>query len=64
MGLPAGESSWERGTLQPLSIDEKMLKAAVVEPGDPVRATGVSAEGLREACLAHVFRSEPAAVQR
>ena len=50
-GLLAWEDTRERSKFRPFWIDEKMLEAAVVEPGDPLgmmaRATGMSAAGLR-----------------
>jgi len=49
---PAGlGGSRERNRFKPFWIDEKMIEAAVVEPGDPVGmlvlATGMSVSGLR-----------------
>ena len=47
----AWEHPRERSKFKAFWIDEKMIEAAVVEPGDPVgmlaRATGMSVSGLR-----------------
>ena len=50
-GLLTWEDPRERSKFRPFWIDEKMLEAVVVEPGDPVgniaRASGMSVAGLR-----------------
>ena len=50
-GLLAWQGPRERSRFRPFWVDEKMLEAAVVEPGDPLgmmaRATGMSVAGLR-----------------
>ena len=50
-GLLAWENPRERSKFGPFWIDEKMLTAVVVEPGEPLgmlaRATGMSVAGLR-----------------